>query len=186
MSTALLDEPVAPDDDLHARMFFTRPGLAGVRPPNLPVTAFRLAMTLGLYHFDRIPAVFGIPTEGWTFERGLVHCLLSDNFVCKHEDATVTFYADLSFMPDGVTALAVTATTDDPYLQILGVEVVNETIVVDDGGWCGIRELAAGRALRVLLAGGVASCEDVIITLVWLQADGDRDARGARILIVST
>jgi hypothetical protein len=110
-------------------------------------------------------------------------CTQSENVLCKHPSAEKTFYVDLSFMPTGVTATSVTASTEDPDLEVVAAEVIDEDITVDASEGCAGVDLVTGRAVLVLLSGGVASDYEVVVTVEWQQSDGDTDARDLRLIV---
>jgi hypothetical protein len=113
-------------------------------------------------------------------------CTESENIVCKHVRATKTFYADLSFLETGVTVVSVTADTDDADLSVDSVEVIVEDMTVNASNGCAGVDLESGRAVLILLSGGVASDDEVIVTLAWVQSDGDEDARELRLIVDGT
>jgi hypothetical protein len=86
-------------------------------------------------------------------------------------------------MPAGVTATSVTATTEDEDLEIEATEVIDEDMEVDSVSGCAGRELEAGRAILVLLSGGVESDDEVIVKVSWEQSDGDSDSRNLRLIV---
>lgn len=110
-------------------------------------------------------------------------CAQSENLLCKHARATKTYYADLSFLESGVTAVSAEASTEDADLIIEGVEVLDEDMTVNATEDCPGIDLEAGRAVLILLSGGVESDDEVIITLEWVQSDGEEDARDLRLLV---
>ena len=113
-------------------------------------------------------------------------CVESENVVCKHVRATKTFYVDLGFLNDGITAISATATTEDASLSIDGVQVLDADLTVDPSQGCAGAQLYANRAILVILSGGVSSDDEVIVTVGWVQSDGDEDSRELRILIEGT
>lgn len=113
-------------------------------------------------------------------------CVESENVLCKHVRATKTFYVDLSFLNAGITAVSVTADTADASLTIDGVEVLDADLTVDPSQGCAGSQLYADRAILVILSGGVASEDEVIVTVEWVQSDGDVDSRELRVLVEGT
>lgn len=110
-------------------------------------------------------------------------CIGSENVVCKHNLATKTFYVDLSFLPDGVTISSATATTTAEDLSVDTVEVLQTNLTVDAADGCAGTDLEANRALLLVLSGGVESDDEVFVTVVWEQSDGDTDARDLRLIV---
>lgn len=110
-------------------------------------------------------------------------CTLSENLICKHPRSVLTFYADLSFLPVGVTAVSATADTEDASLAIDAITVLDEDIVVDPYENCDGVQLQSGRALLIVLSGGIPSDDEVIVTVNWVQSDGDEDSRDCRVLV---
>jgi hypothetical protein len=115
-----------------------------------------------------------------------MNCVSSLNLLCKHVRATKTFYVDLGFLNDGITAISATATTEDASLSIDGVQVLDADLTVDPSQGCAGAQLYANRAILVILSGGVSSDDEVIVTVGWVQSDGDEDSRELRILIEGT
>lgn len=113
-------------------------------------------------------------------------CMTSENVVCKHVRSSRTFYVDLSFLPDGVTAISATADTLDENLEVDGVEVLEDDITVDESQGCAGAQLESGRALLVHLSGGIASDDEVIITVSWVDSEDNTDSRDCRILLSGT
>lgn len=112
-------------------------------------------------------------------------CGQSDNVVCKHRAATLTFYVDLNDrLPAGVLLTSVSATTDDNDLSIDAVQVLNgDYVVAVAGNSCQDKTLISDRAILLVLSGGVASDDEVIVTVAWTQDDGDADALDCRLLV---
>lgn len=113
-------------------------------------------------------------------------CVSSLNLICKHVRATKTFYVNLNFLPAGVTAVSATADTEDAELGVDVVEVLGEDLTVDPSEGCAGEQLLADRAILVVLSGGVASEDEVIVTVNWVQSDGDEDSRECRVLVSGT
>lgn len=113
-------------------------------------------------------------------------CVSSENVVCKHARATVTFYVDLSFLQAGVTVVSATADTEDASLTVEGVTVLDADLTVDPSHGCDGAQLIADRAILVILSGGVPSDDEVIVTVNWVQSDGDEDSRDCRVLVQGT
>ena len=107
----------------------------------------------------------------------------SENVLDKHHLATKTFYADLSFLDAGVTAVSATATTEDADLTVEGADVISKEIVVGATDDCAGTTLEIGRGILILLSGGVASDDEVIVTVVFELSDGDTDARELRLIV---
>ena len=112
-------------------------------------------------------------------------CGQSDNVVCKHRSATLTFYLDLNErLPAGVLLTSAAASTEDGDLSIDAVQLLNADFVVQTAGnSCQDRTLIADRAIVIVLSGGVQSDDEVIVTVTWVQDDGDTDALDCRVLI---
>lgn len=112
-------------------------------------------------------------------------CTTSDNVVCKHRAATLTFYLDLNDrLPAGVLVTSATAATEDDDLVIDAVSVLNADLVVQSANnSCQDRTLYADRAVLLVLSGGVASDDEIVVTVTWVQDDGDTDALDCRVLV---
>jgi len=113
-------------------------------------------------------------------------CVSSENVICKHARATKTFYVDLDWMPAGVTASDPTADTADASLTVEGVSIQETSITVDPSQGCAGYQLVANRAILVILSGGVASDDEVIVVVNWVQSDGTEDSRECRVLVQGT
>jgi hypothetical protein len=113
-------------------------------------------------------------------------CSESENVVCKHARATKTFYVNLDFLPTGVTVVSATADTEDATLAIDTVEVLQTDLTVDESQGCAGFQLEADRAILVVLSGGTSSEDEVIVTVNWVQSDGDEDSRDCRVLVTGT
>jgi hypothetical protein len=113
-------------------------------------------------------------------------CVESENLVCKHLRSVKTFYVDLSFLPTGVTAVSATADTADTDLTVDGVQVLDVDTTVDPSQGCAGAQLEAGRAILVILSGGVASDDEVIVTVCWIDSESNEDCRECRVLIEGT
>lgn len=110
-------------------------------------------------------------------------CTESLNLVCKHWKASKTFYVDLGFMPVGVTAVSATADELLSGVTVEGIEVLSEDLTVEESNGCNGSQLTMGRALLVILSGGVPSDDEILITVSWMQSDGTEDSRDLRILV---
>jgi hypothetical protein len=107
-------------------------------------------------------------------------CHTSENVVCKHVRANKTYYADLSFLPEGVTVVSATAETEDDDLVVVGAEVLETDLTPDE---CGGNELKAGRTILVRLSDGSSSDDEVIVTVCWVDSEGESDCRDVRVLV---
>lgn len=111
-------------------------------------------------------------------------CSTSTNVLCKHPRSRRTYYADLSFLPEGVIVVGTpTAETGDVLLTVESVEILEEDL--DDAG-CAGATLLAGRALLIVLSGGTVDDEETLITVCWEQSDGDEDCRDVRLIVSGT
>ncbi len=110
----------------------------------------------------------------------------STNLLYKHPRAEKTYYVNLDFMPDGVTAVSASGDTDDASLTVDSVTVLDEDMTVDASQGCAGDQLLAGRALIVHLSDGVSDDDEVIVTVEWVQSDGDTDARDCRLVVVGS
>ena len=113
-------------------------------------------------------------------------CVGSVNVVCKHARALKTFYVNLNFLPAGVTVVSATADTADVSLAVDAVTILDTDTTIDTNGQCLGDELEADRALLINLSGGVASDEEVIVTVTWVQSDAVTDSRDCRLLVSGT
>lgn len=111
-------------------------------------------------------------------------CAESDNVVCKHRSASITYYVDLDArLQHSVTVLSATASTEDEDLTISQVQVLDESLQIEEGSECQPRVLVANRAILIQLTGGVPSDDEIIVTVQWAQSDGDEDALDCRVLV---
>lgn len=110
-------------------------------------------------------------------------CTQSAGVLCKHSLARKTYFVDLSFLPVGVTVTSATATTTASGLTVESVTVLAAAMTVDGTNDCAGTLLEAGRALLIVLSGGVESDDEVNVTVVFVQSDGDTDARELRLIV---
>jgi hypothetical protein len=111
-------------------------------------------------------------------------CYESGEVVCKHVRASITAYVDLNdVLPPGVTVTSATVDPADDDLDASAVEVLDEDIVIEQTSTCAGHTLYAGRALSFVLANGTASDEETLVTVCWVQSDGDDDCRDMRLLV---
>ena len=127
--------------------------------------------------------IFAINQSRLDYWRKVMSCIQSENVLCKHVRAKKTYYADLSFLEPGVTAVSAEADTEAEDLVVEAVEVLAEDMTVNETDDCRGVDLVEGRAVLILLSGGVASDEEVLITLSWVQSDGGEDARELRLIV---
>lgn len=113
-------------------------------------------------------------------------CVQSKNVLCKHVRATRTYYVDLDdYLPDDVTIVSVTADTSDSQLTIEDWSIITEDTVVEANANCDEITLRADRAVLVVLSGGEITDDDeeTIVTVNWVQSDGDEDSVDCRLII---
>lgn len=110
-------------------------------------------------------------------------CSSSTNFLCKHPRAIKTYYVNLDFLPDGVTAVSATADTNDVNLIVGDVSVIDADMTIDESQGCAGDQLLAGRAILVQLSDGEPDDDEVIVTVCWEQSDGDSDCRDCRLIV---
>lgn len=110
-------------------------------------------------------------------------CTSSENVLCKHVRAEKTYYVNLDFLPEGVTAVSATADTNDLNLTVGAVEVLDADMTIDESQGCAGDQLLAGRAILVVLSDGESDDDEVIITICWVQSDGDSDCRDCRLIV---
>lgn len=111
-------------------------------------------------------------------------CYLSEEIVCKHVRDVMTAYVNLNeFLPDGVTVVSGTADTDATDLTLGAVEVVEDDTEIERESDCASLTLYAGRAVSFTLSGGESSNDEVLVTVCWIQSDGDTYCRDLRLLI---
>jgi len=118
-------------------------------------------------------------------EEGMT-CVETKNLLCKHIRSNRTYYVDLDdYLPDGVTIVEADADTEDTLLQVETVEVVAVDTVIEANATCDEITLRAGRAILVVLSGGTATevDDETIVTVNWVQTDGDEDSIDARLFI---
>lgn len=113
-------------------------------------------------------------------------CSQSNNVLCKHIRSTKTFYLDLDFLPEGVTVVSATADTESPGLTVESVSVLETDMTVDESQGCAGTQLEGFRAILLQLSGGAVSDDEAIVTVNWVQSDGDEDSRDVRLLITGT
>lgn len=114
-------------------------------------------------------------------------CHQSENVLCKHVRATRTFYLDLDQrIPAGVLIDSADASSDDETLTINDVQVVDSDTEITSGD-CTVN-LVEGRGILVQVSGGTATEDDseTIVTVSWVQDDGDEDAIDCRLLLGGT
>lgn len=110
-------------------------------------------------------------------------CTSSENILCKHVRAQKTYYVNLDFLPEGVTATSATADTNDTDLTIVEASVLDADMTIDESQGCAGDQLLAGRAILVQLSGGESDDDEVIVTVCWVQSDGDTDCRDCRLIL---
>lgn len=111
-------------------------------------------------------------------------CFQTENILCKHSRATRTFYVDLDDrLPVDVTASSPAAESDDETISVESIEVLSEDIFVGTAD-CQV-SLISGRAIIIQLSGGTPTTDDseTIVTVSWVQSDGDEDAVECRLMI---
>lgn len=113
-------------------------------------------------------------------------CGETDNVICKHASATMTFYLDMNDrLPTGVTITAVAATVSgDETLVVESVGVLDEDLTIQEGTACTERVLLADRAVLVRLSGGTPGDDEVIISIECTRSDGDIDVVDCRLSVV--
>ena len=110
-------------------------------------------------------------------------CHESQNVICKHASASRTFYIALNNrLAPGVTISSAVAETDSD-IEIVLTQVLDEETTIQNGDACTEITLPADRTILIRLAGGSESDEEQIVTVTWLQSDGDQDAVDLRLLI---
>ena len=111
-----------------------------------------------------------------------VDCFESQNVLCKHHRATVAYYVNFdSRLETGVTIDTCQADTADDDLEIVGCEVLEENVDLPTG--CNTTSLLVGRAVKLTLAGGVPSEDEVIVTVRVDTSDDQSDFVDCRLLI---
>lgn len=110
-------------------------------------------------------------------------CSSSTNFLCKHPRAVKTYYVNLDFLPEGVTAVSATADTNDLNLTVGDVGVLDADMTIDESQGCAGDQLLAGRAILVQLSDGESDDDEVVVTVCWEQSDGDTDCRDCRLIV---
>ena len=112
-------------------------------------------------------------------------CARTKNVICKHVEATKTFYLDLnSYLPEGVTVESAEVSTDDDSLTLSSAEIPGSDYTVNSG--CPEKVLTAGRYILIQIADGTPDDEETIVTVKWTQSDGDIDAVDCRLEIAGT
>ena len=113
-------------------------------------------------------------------------CNESENVLCKHVRAERTFYVDLDDLPEDVTVVSGSASSEDVTLVISSVAVIAEDLVIEQTSDCAAKTLIANRAILFTISGGTPSDDEVIVTVEWTQSDGDIDSRDCRLLVGGT
>ena len=111
-------------------------------------------------------------------------CHQSANVLCKHARSTISTYLNLNDrLPSGVAITSATADSEDLTLEVVSVEVVTEDTVITNAG-CTVN-LLADRAILVKVAGGAVTSDDseTVLTVNWVQDDGDEDSVDCRLMI---
>lgn len=110
-------------------------------------------------------------------------CHQSQNVICKHASASRTFYVALDDrLPAGVTITNAVATTDTD-IEVVLVEVLDADVTIVEGTACTETTLPADRTILIRLAGGDESDDEQIVTVTWVQSDGDEDAVDLRLIV---
>lgn len=108
-------------------------------------------------------------------------CSTSLNVLCKHPQARRTYYANLSFLPAGVTVTSITSTSsNDAALVIISATILAQNLV---NTGCATAVLTAGRAILIVVSGGTINDNEALITICWGQSDGEADCRDVRLIV---
>jgi hypothetical protein len=111
-------------------------------------------------------------------------CVSSNNVICKHVGATRWFYVDLDFMPAGVTVVSADASSEDITLTVGEPEIIDTNTIVDADADCGPITLVADRALAIQIGDGTSDEDnEVLVSVTWVQSDGDEDGRYLRLIV---
>lgn len=179
-------------DEKLALLQFGRPFVTALPESDDILSAFDKWHLLSVYLVEAQPSE--TPTTGWTLswhERlweipemtEFAECHTSEELICKHVRDVMTAYVDLdAFLPEAVTIVSATADTEAEDLDV-SVAVIEDDTVISSYPACSERTLLAGRAVGVTLSGGVASEDEVIVTVCWTQSDGDTYCRDLRLLV---
>ena len=111
-------------------------------------------------------------------------CVSSTNVICKHVSASRWFYVNLDFMPAGVTVVSAEASSEDVTLTVGSPEIVDTNTIVDADADCGPITLVADRALAIQIGDGTSDEDnEVLVSVTWVQSDGDEDGRYLRLIV---
>jgi hypothetical protein len=111
-------------------------------------------------------------------------CVSSTNVICKHVSASRWFYVNLDFMPAGVTVVSAEASSEDVTLTVGDPQIVDTTTIVDEDADCGSVTLYANRALAIQIGAGTSDEDnEVLVSVTWVQSDGDEDGRYLRLIV---
>ncbi len=112
-------------------------------------------------------------------------CGETDNLVCKHADATTTFYLNLDGrLPSGVTIVSASATINgDETVVVESIGVLDEAVTINEGTACTEVVLPPDRAVLVRLSGGTNTGDEITISIVCGRSDGDIDVIDCRLII---
>lgn len=112
-------------------------------------------------------------------------CSETDNLVCKHADATMTFYLNMNDrLPSGVTIVSASATVNgDETVVVESIGVLEEALTIQEGTACTEVVLPADRAVLVRLSGGTDTGDEITISIVCGRSDGDVDVIDCRLII---
>lgn len=118
----------------------------------------------------------------WYFDTST--CVVSDNVLCKHVRADKRYYFDFDGrLPADVTLVSATVETPDEQPAVGAVSVIAADTVFDDR--CAT-VLYADRAVAVKLSAGIASDEEVLVTVTAIRSDGGVDVLAGRLLVDDT
>lgn len=112
-------------------------------------------------------------------------CGETDNLVCKHADATMTFYLNLDGrLPSSVTIVSASATVNgDETVEVDSISVLEEAVTNQEGTACTEVVLPPDRAVLIRLSGGTNTGDEITISIACTRSDGDIDVIDCRLII---
>ena len=113
-------------------------------------------------------------------------CGETENVVCKHADATMTFYLNMDRrLPTDVTIVSTSAQVNgDETVEVESIGVLDEAVTIQAGTACTEVVLPPDRAVLVRLSGGTDTGEEITISITCVRSDGDIDVVDCRMVIV--
>jgi len=87
-------------------------------------------------------------------------------------------------MPAGVTVVSADASSTDDTLTVGDPSIIEVDTIVDADADCGPVTLVADRALAIQIGAGTSDEDnEVLVSVTWVQSDGDEDGRYLRLIV---